>query len=289
MASLQDHLLAVLGKPEDPCFEALTLLSALAAKTRRIRCALFAAPVTFRNPALTAKMAATIDHVSGGRLELCLGAGWLEEEHRQYGLPFPSVGDRAAMLEEAVLVLKSLWTRPRSTFRGRFYSLDDAVCEPKPVQSPHPPLWIGGLGERRTLPIAAEHADGWHAPFVPLDLYERKAAALDRCCHEVGRDPREIRRAMHFYCATGETRREVDERVQGLMSVSNLSAETFRQRAVTGSPEECAEQLLRFVKLGVSDIYFNIHLAADEPAMESLATQVVPLVKREGATVLAGG
>jgi F420-dependent oxidoreductase-like protein len=188
-ASVYDHFLPVFAEPTGPCFEGPTLLAAVASRTQSIRCGVLVAGNTYRHPAVLANVAATLDHVSHGRLELGLGAGWFELEHAQYGIPFPPVGERLARLREAARMLRSLWTEEETTFDGRYYRLARARCEPKPVQRPHPPLWIGGTGERVLLRIVAECADGWNSLPVPVEDYERLGRALARHCAELGRDP----------------------------------------------------------------------------------------------------
>ncbi len=168
-ASVFDHFLPIQTDPEGPCFEGLTLLSAMAAHTSRIRCGVLVVGNTYRRPAVLANIATTIDHVSGGRLELGVGAGWYEMEHEEYGIPFYTPGRRIRALGESGRILKSLWTERRTTFEARYYQLENALCEPKPVQQPSIPLWIGGAGERLTLRVVAEVADGWNTFFLPLD------------------------------------------------------------------------------------------------------------------------
>src|SRR5690349_15795268 len=145
----------------------------MAAHTSRMRVGMIVLGVTYRHPALVANMAATIDHVSGGRLEFGLGAAWYELEHDQYGIPFPRIGDRMDMLDEACRIVRSLWTEKRTTFEGEHYRLRDALCEPKPLQA-HLPLIVGGSGERRTLRIVAEHADGWNSLPSSVEQYRHK-------------------------------------------------------------------------------------------------------------------
>jgi alkanesulfonate monooxygenase SsuD/methylene tetrahydromethanopterin reductase-like flavin-dependent oxidoreductase (luciferase family) len=135
--------------------------------------------VTYRHPAVLANMAVTIPHVSGGRLELGMGAAWYQLEHQQYGIAFPPIGVRAEMLREAALICKSMWTKKRTTFEGKHYRLTDALCEPKPVQSPSIPLWVGGMGERRTLRVVAEVADGWNTFLMPEEEYRHH----EMSCH----------------------------------------------------------------------------------------------------------
>lgn len=278
-ASVFDHFLPIQSDPEGPCFEGLTLLSALAAHTKRIRCGILVAGNTYRHPAVLANIAATIDHVSGGRLELGIGAGWYELEHQQYGMRFHTTGRRARMLGETAKILKSLWTEKRTSFEGRYYSLSDALCEPKPVQQPHIPLWVGGAGEQLTLRVVAESADGWNTFFMPVDAYRRKLDVLARHCEAVGRDPSDIRKSLIVQAVVGESDAEVSERIARLGTMRNVPADFIRTRAMVGTPDECVEQLLPYVKLGVGDFLIGARPPADERALELVATRVAPAVK----------
>ena len=193
-----DHL-ATLGPRDDgPIFEAWTLLAGMAVATSRTRIGCMVTGNTYRHPAVLAKAAVTVDHLSAGRLEFGLGAGWAENEHTMLGLPFGSKGDRADWLEEACEVITSLWTRPRTSFDGTHYKLSDAIAEPKPVQQPHPPIWIGGSGRQRTLRITARYADVWNAAGGSPDEVAEVSAVLDQRCAEIGRDPAQIRRSVQL-------------------------------------------------------------------------------------------
>jgi F420-dependent oxidoreductase-like protein len=178
--------------------EGWTLLAAILPATRRIRAGLMVTANTFRHPAVLAKVATTVDRISGGRLEVGLGAGWFEEEHRQYGLPLPAMGERMQRLDEACQVLKALWTEPRATVEGRFYQVREAYHEPKPVQRPHPPLVIGGKGEKVLLRIAARHATEWNLASGTPEEFRHKCRVLDEHCRTVGRDPAAIERSIQF-------------------------------------------------------------------------------------------
>jgi len=196
-----DHL-ATLGPRDDgPIFEAWALLAGMAVATSRTRIGCLVTGNTYRHPAVLAKAAATVDHLSGGRLEFGLGAGWAENEHAMLGLPFGTTRDRADWLEEACEVIRSLWTQPRTSFDGKHYKLADAVAEPKPVQRPHPPIWIGGWGRQRTLRIAARYAQVWNAPGGSPDEVAEVSAVLDQRCAEIGRDPAQIRRSVQLRVA----------------------------------------------------------------------------------------
>jgi F420-dependent oxidoreductase-like protein len=202
---LFDHFMPILtDRTDGPCFEGWTALSYLAGRTERLRLGLMVTGNTYRHPAVLANMAATLDVASGGRLELGLGAGWFEEEHRVYGLPFPPVQDRLRALDEACEVIDSLLTQTTTTFDGNYYRLQDAYCEPKPVQAPRPPLVIGGGGERFTLRTAARWADQWNFPGRDPDELRQKHDVLRRHCADIGRDPEEIEVSVHLFDEGGD-------------------------------------------------------------------------------------
>ncbi len=202
-----DHLAAVgstgmvvVPDPATDVLDGWSLLAAMASETRRIRLGCMVTANTFRHPAVLAKMAATVDHLSGGRLEFGLGAGWNEFEHAMLGLRLGGARERIERLDEAVRVIRALWSpASRVDFDGAHYRLTDAVCSPKPVQKPYPPLWLGGEGEKRMLRLVAEHADVWNIVNKKgLEEAVRLSGVLDRWCAEIGRDPAEIRRSVQL-------------------------------------------------------------------------------------------
>lgn len=192
-----DHFKPMYGDGPGPCLEAYTLLAALGAATTSIRLGVLVTGVTYRHPSVLAAQAVTVDHVSGGRLELALGAAWFEEEHRELGVPFPPTAERVERLEEAIQVVGALMTTDGATFEGRHYRLAGASYLPRPVQRPHPPLWIGAGGRQRTIPLAARYADVWHS-FGSVELLRDKAAVLDEHARRAGRDPASIARATNL-------------------------------------------------------------------------------------------
>jgi F420-dependent oxidoreductase-like protein len=193
-----DHFAGIGGDPELDVFEAWTLLAAMAEATSRVRIGCMVTGNTYRHPAVLAKSAVTVDHLSGGRLEFGIGAAWAELEHTMLDLEYGTAGQRIARLDEACRVLELLWTEERSDFEGRYYRLQNAIANPKPVQKPHPPVWIGGSGERKTLRVVAEHADVWNAGGGEPAEVRRLSGVLDRHCADVGRDPAEIRRSVQL-------------------------------------------------------------------------------------------
>lgn len=206
-----DHFKPLYGPPDGPCLEAWTLLAGLAAHTRDLRLGVLVTGVTYRHPALLAAEAVTVDHISAGRLDLGMGAAWFEQEHRELGFEFPPAGERITRLGEAVDVVRSLLTGTGVSYDGRAYRLQDATYRPFPVQRPHPPIWIGGGGERRMLPLIARQADVWHG-FGSVGEMARKSRRLDRLAADAGRDPRSIRRstALSLSEPWDEVRRSVD-------------------------------------------------------------------------------
>ena len=206
-----DHFYGITD-PDEPTLEGWTSLTAMAALTSRARVGCMVTGVTYRHPALLAKMAVTVDHVSGGRLELGLGAAWLTTEHEGYGIEFPSPGTRLAMLEEAIVIIRRMFTEDQVDHDGRFWTLTQARCYPKPVQA-HVPLVIGGSGEKKTLRLVATYADEWIFPAAfgaGVKQFTRKMAVLDEHCAAVGRDPREIRRSVQLFITPSDAEATAD-------------------------------------------------------------------------------
>ncbi len=189
-----DHFQPMYGEGPGECFEAMTTLAAWSGITERVRLGVLVTGLTYRHPSVFAAEALTIDHASGGRLELSYGAAWFEPEHRALGIPFPALKARVDAFEEAVQIVRGLMTTDDFTFEGQHFSVESATMHPRPVQAPHPPIWIGASGEQRMMPIAARHADVWHCFGPPKDLAE-KSARISAHAEAAGRDPASIRRA----------------------------------------------------------------------------------------------
>ncbi|HMA34207.1 MAG TPA: TIGR03560 family F420-dependent LLM class oxidoreductase [Chloroflexia bacterium] len=196
---LFDHFLPLTEDYSGPCLEGWTLLAALATQTHRLRVGQMVTCNTYRYPAVLANMGATVDILAGGRLDFGIGAGWYEREHRMYNIPFPSAADRIRALGEACALIKLLWTQEVSDYAGRYYRLEGARSEPKPVQQPHPPFMIGGGGEQLTLRVVAEHAAMWNLAGASPDEARHKLAVLDRHCQAIGRDPATIGKSFQVY------------------------------------------------------------------------------------------
>jgi len=191
-----DHFMPLGADPTGPCLEGWTLLAALAAQTTRIRVGVMVTGNTYRHPAVLANMGATVDIISGGRLDFGLGAGWNELEHSAYGIPLYAPGERIRRLGEACEVIRRMWTEEAPDYAGQFYQLKGARCEPKPIQHPYPPFVIGGGGEKLTLRVTAEYADIWNFAGGPVETFTHKSAVLDEHCRAIGRDPASITRSV---------------------------------------------------------------------------------------------
>ncbi len=274
--SLFDFLRPWAFPPDWPCFEGTTLLAALAARTHRIRCAMLVSPITWRHPALMANIASTLDHVSNGRLEFGVGAGGTDRGYAQYGIAFPPAGVRLDMLDEACTILRSLWTRGETSFTGEHFRLDRACLAPKPLQR-HLPLIVGGDGIRRTVAIAARHADVWNAlPFSP-EQYRHKADAFDAACVEIGRDPDEIRKSITFRAVV--TRNPAETVSRRARELADTPDALQRQYISFGTAEQCVEALRPYVERGVRDFVLAVKSPVDWQTLELVATHVAPAVR----------
>jgi F420-dependent oxidoreductase-like protein len=275
--SVFDHFLPIHGSEKGPCFEGPTLLGAMAAHTSRVRCGMLVTGVTYRHPAVLANIVATLDHIAGGRIEFGLGAAWFELEHEQYGIPFPRIGVRMDMLDEACRVARGLWTQETTTFEGRHFQLRDARCEPKPVQD-HLPLVIGGSGERRTLRIVAEHADIWNTFYGDEDEFRHKLGVLDGHCADVGRDPADIRVSLTFRAVLRDTEREAADAVREVFGAV-MDNPRMRKMLIAGTPEQCTERLGAFRDLGTGDFLLGTIAPGDAQTLELLAREVAPAMR----------
>jgi F420-dependent oxidoreductase-like protein len=285
--SLHDHFVPLVSDPDGPIFDALAMLAAAATETERVRLGVIVLGVTYRHPALVAKMATTIDHISGGRLELGMGAAWYEPEHRALGYRFPPIGERMDMLDEACTVMRRLWTDEVANFDGAHFTLQDARMQPKPLQE-HLPLAIGGTGERRTLRIVARHADIWHCHLTTPDEYRHKLDVLDRHCSEVGRDPAGIRKSLTFRAVLAADEAEARGRADAVIDnhrrfageqLTDEQAEILRKMMFVGTAEGCVEHLRSFVDLGAGDFLLNATPPTDWETIERVAKTVMPALR----------
>ena len=262
--------------------ECWTTLASLATVVHRMRVGTIVAGNTYRHPAVLAKMAANVDVVTGGRLICGMGAGWQENEHQAYGLPFYTVGERLARLDEACQVLKLLWTREKATFAGRYYPLSDAPCMPKPVQQPHPELMIGGGGERVTLRIAAQHADHWNVWGGPAAL-AHKIAVLEEHCARVGRDPKQITRSANMVVRLTDDRAEAERLIAEVMTRFNRTEEQARDLTLVGSVAEVQDKVARLGEVGVDVLFVSSTFLPEDPRrlLDRVIGEVAPAFRTD--------
>jgi F420-dependent oxidoreductase-like protein len=253
-AAVTDHFMPNTPERVGDSLECWTALSALAAQVPRLRVGTIVLGNTYRHPAVVAKMAATLDVITGGRLIVGLGAAWQENEHEAYGMPFYTVAERLARLDEACEVMKRLWTQERTSFEGRFYRLSDAPLMPKPVQTPHPELMIGGGGEKVTLRIVAKHADHWNVWGGPETL-AAKGRILETHCRALGRDPKTLTRSANMPVVITDDAAAV-EKLRGIVRKRmGMDEAKARDTVLGGSPGELRETLGRLRDAGVDMLW----------------------------------
>lgn len=276
---LPDHL--IVGR-KGAVWECWTMLSALASITKKIRLGTLTLCNLCRHPQVLAKQAATLDVISGGRLEFGYGAGSLKAEHIAYGLPFPKASFRIAWMKEAVEMIKRLWTEESVSYRGRYYRLRNAICEPKPLQKPHPPIWIGGYGDK-LIRAAAEVADGWNWA-LSLEVMRDRINALERYCDEIGRNFKEIKKSWDSWVITAPSKKRVEMKIQRLklgikcaMDEFGLtSVNEYKKISVVGTPEECAERVQQYKDIGITYFMFWFLDYPDMEGVRTFAREIIP-------------
>jgi len=252
LVTVMDHLyqIAGIGGPEEPMLEGWLTLAAIARETSRVRLGTLVTGVTYRNPALLAKEATTLDVISNGRAILGLGAAWNDVEHEGYGFEFPPVGQRMDRLDEALAIIKAMFTEDRPSFHGEHYSIERALNVPRPIQPNGPKILVGGGGEQRTLRIAAKYADMTHWFSIGLDALKHKNEVLERYCEEIGRDPSTIERTI------GAPVIVVGSEAEAKPFLDAIPAER-RPFVKIGGPEQAAEALRPYIEAGFTGFTFN--------------------------------
>jgi alkanesulfonate monooxygenase SsuD/methylene tetrahydromethanopterin reductase-like flavin-dependent oxidoreductase (luciferase family) len=254
-------------------FESWTTLTALSQIVPRIRLGHLVANNLLRTPSLVAKAAATFDVVSGGRLEFGIGAGWERDELEAYGYTLPPPAERVQRLEEAVEIVTALWTKPEATLRGRWYQVERAECDPKPLQQPHPPIWIGGAGERRTLRVVARHADVSNFG-GSVDEWAHKCDVLRRHCADVGRDYESITRTWSHDVFVREQATEIDD--AGSLGLWGEPVARWHDENLVGTPAHVTEKVARFVDHGCGGFVVWCSDAPSHRTLELFAQHVMP-------------
>ncbi|MGH2345477.1 MAG: TIGR03560 family F420-dependent LLM class oxidoreductase [Chloroflexota bacterium] len=278
---LADHFIRGRG-PSHPVLEMWSGLAALAACTSTIRLGSLVASVTHRNPGITAVSAATIDQISGGRFIMGLGAGWSVQEHRAYGIPLPPPATRLAMLAEAIQICRLLWTGDVVSFPGKYFQLEDAACEIKPVQDPLPIL-VGAMGEQIALRLVARHADIWNVVSTDLETLARKQDLLNRYCEEEGRDPATLGRSLEVPIAVGTDPAILQRRIERVIRGRGYPAETAGDRFICGSPEQCIEKIQRYIAMGFDEFMLITLEPFDDDELECFAEYVLPAFTAQAA------
>ena len=268
-----DHFHNVPRPAHEAVFECWTTMAAISQRTSRIRLGQMVGCNSYRNPGLLAKITSTLDVISGGRLDWGIGAGWYENEYKGYGYEFPAPKVRIGMLAETVEIVRSMWTQEETTYEGKYYNLSRAHCDPKPLQKPTPPVWIGGGGEQLTLRVVARLADVSNFG-GSLEEFVAKREILKGHCAAVGRDEDEIRKTISSEVFIRETEAEIVE--AGSKSLWGDPPEVWRQKAFVGTPEQVSEKVAAYIEAGCTGF---VPWCSDYPSTESLelfAKKVIP-------------
>src|SRR6266550_47218 len=270
---LYDHFHTVPTPTQEVTFECWTSMAALARDTKRVRLGQMVTCNSYRNPALLAKMASTVDVLSHGRLELGIGAGWYEHEYRAYGYPYPGAGERLRQLREAVQIILAMWTQDEATFEGTYYRVKGAINQPKGAQKPHIPLLIGGGGEKVTLKLVAQYADACNIGHLDNAGLEHKFAVIKKHCEEVGRDYNTSKRTVMFNCAIAET----DEAAMAKTApfARNIPSGRIHEQALVGSPATIRQRLAEIEQAGAQEIIVYMPGAKDLESIRMFAQECV--------------
>ena len=264
------HQIQYVGAPKEPMLEGWTTLAALSGVTSKIKLGTLVTGNIYRYPSVLAKIGATLDVMSKGRLFMGIGAAWNEEEASAYGIPFPPTKERLQRLEEAIQVIKMMWTEERTNFDGRYYKLHGACCNPKPVQKPHPPIMVGGSGEKQTLRIVAKYADACNL-FGSVETIENKLRILRDHCKRVGRNYDEILKTKLGRIAIGKSRSEVEKDIPEIFK--GVSPDRIKEMIIFGTPEDVRRQVERFRDAGIE--YLIVNCGRESDVLDPFSTEVV--------------
>jgi len=260
----------------EPVLECWITLSALARDTKTVRLGPLVSCNGFRPPALLAKMAASLDVISEGRLNFGIGAGWMQLEHQAYGYPFPKTSERIKQLGEALDIVKRMWSEEKPTYKGQHYEIAGAVNNPKPIQKPHPPIYVGAAHERM-IRFAAEWADNWNfaSDVHPCTItdYQLRANTLENCCNEIGRDPQAIRRSWLGLAVLGSSKGDLEEKISRLKP-KNMERELFL-RGMVGTADETIQKLRDYLDLGVSEFILKFPEIRKEGCLREFSANVM--------------
>jgi len=260
--------------------EGWVALTALAMKTQQLRVGTLVTGITYREPAVLAKMGATLDVITGGRLEMGLGAAWFQFEHEALGIPFPPVAERIKRLGEACEVITRMWTEDAATWDGTYYHIKEAYCNPKPVQKPRPPILIGGSGEQLTLKMVARYADTWNAFGTP-DVFKHKIDVLRRHCEAIGRDLNAIEKSVSLPPVLTRDQSKLDAMLADMASRRAMSLDEAKANMLWGSPEQAIKKIEAYRDIGVTHIILSLRAPYDASQLELFAREVIPAVRQQ--------
>lgn len=283
---VMDHLMQISGinPPEDPILEGWMTIAALAVVTQKMKLSTMVTCNTFRNPALLAKMGATVDNISNGRLILAIGAGWYELEHKAYGIPLGTMKERFQRLRETLQIVKRMWTEDKASFDGKYYRIKNAICNPKPIQKPHPMIMVGGDGEKVTLKIVAKYADACNVfGGADLERVNAKLSALKQHCIDAGRDYNSVFKTGLARVIIGKNDAQVKEKIKKYVpqqpTVGATGVTTFEDRLkrfVIGTPEQCAEAFRKIFATGLDYIIVNFPDSHNLETVKLFGEEVLP-------------
>ncbi len=271
-AYVYDHFIPYYGdKRTNPFFEAYTLLSAIASVTSKIRIGQVVTCNSYRSPALLAKISSTLDAISNGRLEFGIGAGWFEYEYKSYGYRFDKASARIEQLDESVSIIKKMWQKEKSTFSGKHYTIKNAICSPKPLQKPHPPVMIGG-GGFKLMEVVAKHATRYNHPFGSSEILKNKIELLQKQCKKVKRDYNEIENSVLLRVLVGKDNDDVKQIISRLKKKNESIAEFVtrsKDSIALGTPDDVINSLKEYVKIGIR--YFIVNFVGFSSSLEMLS------------------
>lgn len=253
-----DHFHTVPTPTQDPTYECWSLMSALSQTTSRVRLGQMCTCNSYRNPSYLTKVASTIDVMSGGRLEYAIGAGWYDQEYEAYGYEYPSAGIRLKMLEESLIIYKRMTTQEKASFEGEYYQIKDAINQPKPIQEPHPPLWVCGGGEKVTLKLLARYGDygNWD---VDVDGFISKSNILKQHCDTENRNFDDIGKTLHTNVIIGDNQSDLDNKLEKISEATSIPKDIYLKKPLVGVKNEVFEKIDEFETHGC--VYLIAYIA----------------------------
>lgn len=266
------HQIKFVGSPDEPMLESWTTISALAGMTTKIKLGTLVTGIVYRHPAILAKISATLDVLSKGRLFMGIGAAWNQEESFAYGIPFPSTKERLLRLEEVIQIIHKMWTKSTATFNGKYYQIKDAYCNPKPIQKPHPPIMVGGGGERNTLRIVAKYADACNL-FGSIETIKRKLSILNEHCKNVGRDYDSILKTKLGIVLIDNDKEVLNKKINELFK--GMPKEQIREFVIYGTQEEVLREIESLEKAGIEYFIADLDPSRELEQLELFADKIM--------------